>query len=298
MNATRRHSSPAEACVRMDDFADDLDAIAEAAPASAPKALFRETCRKCGGSGRYAFHSTLGPSCFACAGRGFNEFATSPEYRAGKRAKATAKKAGAAEAKRAQLAAKAAAYREANPEVSAWMNAAADRGFGFATSMQAALTQWGCLTAGQEAACRRFMEQDGHRAIQAAERVAAAPTCDVGRLEAAFNMARGNGVARPMLRLDAFTFKPAPEHGKNAGAIYVTQDDAYLGKVQAGRFLVTRDCDAGTQARIVAAAGDPKAAAIAYGQREGRCSVCGRTLTDEASIEAAIGPVCAEKWGW
>lgn len=36
--------------------------------------------------------------------------------------------------------------------------------------------------------------------------------------------------------------------------------------------------------------------AINYGRRTGACGVCGRTLTDPASIEAGIGPVCARKY--
>lgn len=35
-----------------------------------------------------------------------------------------------------------------------------------------------------------------------------------------------------------------------------------------------------------------------YGVLYGTCCVCGRTLTNEESIEAGIGPVCAGKKGW
>lgn len=41
---------------------------------------------------------------------------------------------------------------------------------------------------------------------------------------------------------------------------------------------------------------DPKAAATAYGQRSGRCGLCGRTLTVPSSIEAGMGPDCAKKF--
>jgi len=37
--------------------------------------------------------------------------------------------------------------------------------------------------------------------------------------------------------------------------------------------------------------------AARYGRLYGRCMVCGRTLTDEGSIERGIGPICASK-GW
>jgi hypothetical protein len=41
---------------------------------------------------------------------------------------------------------------------------------------------------------------------------------------------------------------------------------------------------------------DPLAAAVKYGKLSGRCCSCGRDLTDPASIEAGIGPVCATKF--
>jgi len=43
---------------------------------------------------------------------------------------------------------------------------------------------------------------------------------------------------------------------------------------------------------------DPAAAAKAYGLESGRCGICGRELTVPESIEAGIGPVCAQKAGW
>jgi hypothetical protein len=44
-------------------------------------------------------------------------------------------------------------------------------------------------------------------------------------------------------------------------------------------------------------AADPRGEAIRFGQRTGTCSCCGRELTKHASIEAGIGPICAQKWG-
>jgi DNA polymerase III epsilon subunit family exonuclease len=40
---------------------------------------------------------------------------------------------------------------------------------------------------------------------------------------------------------------------------------------------------------------DPKASALAYAMRSGRCSRCGRTLTVPASLHSGMGPDCAEK---
>lgn len=42
----------------------------------------------------------------------------------------------------------------------------------------------------------------------------------------------------------------------------------------------------------------PAEASKRYGREIGSCGVCGRTLTDEESRAAGIGPVCAAKTGW
>jgi hypothetical protein len=49
---------------------------------------------------------------------------------------------------------------------------------------------------------------------------------------------------------------------------------------------------------LAAIAEDPKAASLLYGLELGVCGVCCRTLTDETSRAAGIGPVCREKMGW
>jgi len=41
---------------------------------------------------------------------------------------------------------------------------------------------------------------------------------------------------------------------------------------------------------------DPLGAAVKYGKLSGTCCSCGRDLTDPASIEAGIGPICAQKF--
>lgn len=50
------------------------------------------------------------------------------------------------------------------------------------------------------------------------------------------------------------------------------------------------------QDELKAIVADPEAAQRAYGRLTGSCGMCGRLLEDEASIEAGIGPVCAQKW--
>jgi hypothetical protein len=122
----------------------------------------------------------------------------------------------------------------------------------------------------------------------------------VEAIEVAFNNAKQAGIKFPKLRLDTFVFSPAGENSKNAGAIYIKnkEDGVYLGKVAGGRLFTSRDCDTETSERIVAVSSDPKQAAIAYGQKFGKCAICARALTDKDSIALGIGPICAEKYGF
>lgn len=49
---------------------------------------------------------------------------------------------------------------------------------------------------------------------------------------------------------------------------------------------------------LKAIAHDPAEASRRYGRETQTCGVCHRRLTNDASREAGIGPVCAEKTGW
>jgi hypothetical protein len=81
----------------------------------------------------------------------------------------------------------------------------------------------------------------------------------------------------------------APQDGRWAGFTFVKQqagDDHY--PVKGGR----------KGAVLAAIAADAKAAMLAYGRELGKCGHCGRTLTDEASRAAGIGPICRQRMGW
>jgi hypothetical protein len=137
------------------------------------------------------------------------------------------------------------------------------------------------------------------RAKIAQDKAQNAPTVTVEPIEVAFGKATAAGIAHPKLRLGEFVFSPAPATGKNPGAIYVKHSDgSYLGKVAGSRLFTVSSVSPALEAEIVGVAADPLNAAIAYGKRYGKCSVCARTLTDEASIARGIGPVCAERFGW
>jgi hypothetical protein len=79
--------------------------------------------------------------------------------------------------------------------------------------------------------------------------------------------------------------------------------DGVIGKIEDGvvSLFAARMRSAGIDAaEIVALLDDieenPLAAAIKFGKLSGRCCSCGRDLTNEGSIEAGIGPICAQKF--
>jgi hypothetical protein len=257
---------------------------------SNPRQVWKETCRKCNGTGRWGSYRV--GQCFACKGKGNVERFTAPEARAKAKARTTANKTAAAEA-----------WIAANPVEHAWIMKAGVRS-NFAAEMGSAIIRYGCLTERQMETVQRLAKADAERdaqwAKERADREANAPAITVAKIEAAINTAIERGIKRPILRLASFKFSPAPVTGKNAGAIYVKSTGGeYLGKVQGGVFKRSfATCTEVTEAEIVAVAADPEAAAVAYGKRFGQCACCGKELTNAESIERGIGPVCATKYGW
>lgn len=279
--------------------------VAHAAPAAAEVAqlaasgeVYIEECAKCRGSGIYRGYSSRGRQCFACKGVGHFVRRTSPEQRAKARTRVAAKR----QAEAQSLAAKAQAWREAHPAAAQWIAEAGGRGFEFARSMGEAVAKYGALTENQLAAVERCVAKAAERKAQIeaerAAREASAPTVTVAKIEEAFASAKAAGIKFPKLRLGQFRFSPAPVHGKNAGAIYVKAGEEYLGKISGGKFQRSFSCEEVRAAEVVEVASNPEAAAVVYGKQFGRCSCCGKELSNKKSIERGIGPICAEKYGW
>lgn len=163
----------------------------------------------------------------------------------------------------------------------------------FARSLAQHLDRTGSLTDNQLRAVQNNVARAGMRAE--------APVINVAAIEQRFAAARANLIKRPAMRLDDFIFKAASADSRNAGAVYVTTRQAdgealYLGKVLGGKFQRSPACTDDQQARILIAAGDPAAAAKAYGQRTGNCSICGLELTAADSLERFVGPFCWKKY--
>lgn len=122
---------------------------------------------------------------------------------------------------------------------------------------------------------------------------------DVSAIAVSFAAANAAGIKFPKLRMgDGLVFSRAPDTGRNAGAIYVKCYGAYIGKIMDGRYLSTPGLSDATVAQVIAVAANPHDAAKVYGMKTGKCSCCGRELTNGLSIELGIGPICRDKFGW
>jgi Family of unknown function (DUF6011) len=122
----------------------------------------------------------------------------------------------------------------------------------------------------------------------------------IAAIAAAFQKAKDHGIETPKVRLQhddrTFVISMAPATGRNPGALYIKMGTTYLGKIYYGRFYASEQCDAATEDDVFAVCKAPLEAAVAYGLKYGKCSCCGRTLTNEESIALGIGPICRENY--
>jgi hypothetical protein len=285
-----------------DKFLSDADAEFDNAPIKTGKTEFtREkfTCTSCDGSGLWQGGRTNrngNSKCNACGGTGF--FVTSPEKR---------RKARAATAARKAKVRTAAMDQNMAHEVAPWIAENTDWN-NFCASLIEQHMNGKAWSDKQVAAAERMKakceETRARKAAEKAEREANAPAIDLTPIADMFETAHASGYKKPMYRANGLRIKPGKE-----GALYVLTEDrmedgyfgmqpGYEGKIADGKFIASRAAAEDTAAKLIAIAADPKGEAIRHGQRTGTCSCCGRSLTNHASIDAGIGPICAEKWGF
>jgi hypothetical protein len=283
----------------MDGFLDGLD---DSDFANAPRTAKKQEriqypCEVCGGRGEvkkeYGYSEftrrVYVNKCKACNGRG--HFFASADVRAKRRASATASKGRKLDAKRE-------AFEAAHPGLIAFLADAASWS-GFAASLTAGALQYGGLTEGQQIAADKMRTKcEANAAQREIEKKASRVSVDLAAIRTMFDAAIASGKAKPVYRADGLTISKAPDHGRNAGALYVKSGHEYAGKIIGAEFEPVRDTPADVAARLISIAADPEAAAIKYGQETGSCSCCGRKLTRKDSIAAGIGPICATKWGF
>ncbi len=180
-------------------------------------------------------------------------------------------------------------FAEEHPDM--WKDLCAARNE-FTASLHASLNRWGTLTQNQINAWYR-----GQAARAATE--AKSGEADLSRIREMFDAATSSGFKKPVYRAEGLKITLAPATGRNAGALYVVEieDDAYQGKVEGVTFKAVREAKGDTLSRLQTIARNPMEAAVRYGRQTGRCSCCGRELTNQVSIDAGIGPICAQRFG-
>lgn len=277
-----------------DDFINELsnDPIVSK-PSAKPET--RYPCPQCAGTGKWTARRVNrhgNDDCLACRGRGY--FLSSPEKRAKNRAASNARKASSADAARnANLALDDGALVKWVLDNSNWNS--------FAASLLQAHGAGKVWSDKQTTALRSMIAKVAeNRAKRECENKQRSVSVDLTAIESMFAHATENGYKKPAYRAEGLVISKASSTSHNAGSLYVKSDSTgeYLGKVTNGVFLPMRTDEAESAKPLLAAiASDPKSAAIRWGQRTGRCSCCGRELTNHSSIDAGIGPICAEKWG-
>lgn len=279
----------------MSDFDAFIASLAnEPLPTRVMPVVEKYTCGQCGGTGKWNGGTNRhgNSDCLACKGKGF--FTTSPEFRAKRRAAVQDKRNAAAEELRRAVK----AFSEEHPDM--WADLVASR-TEFTASLYGQLMAKGHLSVNQIAAWNRGWEKlQAAKAARAAEANAKGGTVNLDRIREMFDAAVASGYKKPCYRAEGLKITLASMTGRNAGCLYVVEieEDAYQGKIDNVTFKAVREAKQDTLARLQVIAADPAAAAVAYGRRTGTCSCCGRELTNHASIEAGIGPICAQKWGF
>lgn len=252
--------------------------------------LHTEKCRKCQGTGTFYSYSgrALG-QCFACKGKGTKSFKTSPEARSKSRT--------AAAARRAALPAKNFdAFTAKEPEVAAWLLKASARGSEFASSLRRGVEKYGSLTDPQLASAAKCMDRDAEREAARAAREAEEDATPEGSLDLRSLPSGYYAVPDGDTRL-----KVRVRHGsgeKWGDWIFVDDGAEYGSRKNYGRQAPGKNYRGGIVEQLTAILADPGGASKAYGKLVGCCGVCGRTLEDQNSIDAGIGPICAQKTGW
>ena len=165
-------------------------------------------------------------------------------------------------------------------EISSWNS--------FAKSLVEQFSKRGTLSDKQTGAAIAMLMKVKANKAQKAE----APSIDLGNVVAMFSKAH-EAIKTPRFRFEDLVISRAPDHGVNAGALYVKVNGDYAGKVKEGKWFGSQDI----LPKLQQISKDPLSSAVAYGRRTGACACCGKELTVHESIERGIGPICAEKWG-
>lgn len=108
-----------------------------------------------------------------------------------------------------------------------------------------------------------------------------------------------SGFKQMKLRIAGFTYKLAPNTGRNVGAVYIYDQDSgeYYGKIKDSYITPAygRSTNPAALDLISEAMKDPLQETIKWGRETGQCGVCGRALDNKESVRLGIGPICLER---
>lgn len=258
---------------------------------------FTDTCPKCHGRGTFMSYTgrPLG-RCFACKGKGSKTFKTSSADRARAREAAAQRKVNVAQENWDEFVRNFPA--ESDVLVTGIAQTWGDgRWNDICRDIKGKVEKYGDLHAATMAMLGRAVERAAARAAQKAqvaqERQQAVAGVNVANIVDCFQRAQEAGLKRFSLRFDGVYFE---SDRRDPTLIWVSQGGygtAKYGRVQGGEFKPGRDINAEVIARIELISADPMAAAKAYAQLTSSCSVCGRHLENQDSVDAGIGPICA-----
>jgi len=257
-------------------------------------------CVYCSGTGKFInFEGDEQGDCYSCKGAGEMKMDADAQRERREKNKARAIKS------RETLAANQRANRVANQshnegKLHRWC-AENDHWNEFCASLMEQNLAGRAWSEKQVAALERMREKT--EATRAAKRKTIednAESIDLASIKAMFDAAVASGYKRPKYRAEDLVLSRAPDTGRNPGALYVKSDslDAgqgeYFGKILDGKYYGNQQA----VEPLKAIAADPSGAAMRWGQKTGRCSCCGKTLTAPESIALGIGPICANRWGF
>jgi hypothetical protein len=84
---------------------------------------------------------------------------------------------------------------------------------------------------------------------------------------------------------------------RRPGSISITAKSGFMGRITVDGVLQATNMTPAMRDAIVKFAADPRAGALEYGRQTDHCCFCGLLLTDDRSVAAGYGPICAEHYG-
>jgi hypothetical protein len=265
-------------------------------------------CISCAGTGKFLFRNGNIGDCFACQGSGKRK-ATAAEQRNRKEGARKAKITREQNIRNGIM-----AFQEEHGELHKWLSKNSDWNT-FAASLLDQLTERGKLSDKQIAAAERMVAKTEEKRAEKRK----ANEKDVGDVEAIkemFDRALENGLKRralvaaklirdengvPVLDEDGKaqldgdnTIKMTPARAPRT-EIWVKLNGEFMGGIKDGKFS-GRNAPEWLAKELALIAANPSDEARFFGQATGTCCMCSRELTNKASIDAGIGPICASKW--